>query len=171
MVLIIGAGLSGLLTAYRLKQAGIPSKVLEARSRIGGRINTVNGSNDTPVEMGATWFGHQHKHLIALLSELGIGSYEQYMEGFVFFQPFSTAPAQSIQIPSQAPSYRISGGTSHLIHTLYQKLDQADVLLNQPVTAIKFGQNSVKVAKLCWHFHPKCGLARLLLSRSCQIVL
>jgi monoamine oxidase len=146
MVLIIGAGLSGLLTAYRLKQAGIPSKVLEARSRIGGRINTVNGSNDTPVEMGATWFGHQHKHLIALLSELGIGSYEQYMEGSVFFQPFSTAPAQSIQIPSQAPSYRISGGTSHLIHTLYQKLDQADVLLNQPVTAIKFGQNSVEVS-------------------------
>ncbi|MBC7418283.1 MAG: NAD(P)-binding protein [Pedobacter sp.] len=32
MILIIGAGLSGLLTAYRLKRAGIPFKIIEARS-------------------------------------------------------------------------------------------------------------------------------------------
>ncbi|MGC1631835.1 MAG: FAD-dependent oxidoreductase [Gelidibacter sp.] len=31
-------GLSGLLTACRLKNEGIPLKILEARSRIGGRI-------------------------------------------------------------------------------------------------------------------------------------
>jgi monoamine oxidase len=145
MILIIGAGLSGLLTAYRLKKESIPFKVLEARSRIGGRINTVYGTNDAPIEMGATWFDSQHKHLIALLAELGIDYFEQYMDGTVFFQPSSTSPAQSIQIPSQPPSYRISGGTSHLIHTLYQKLDKNDVLLNQPVKEIKFSENSVQV--------------------------
>lgn len=145
MIILIGAGLSGLLTAYRLKNAGIPFKILEARARVGGRINTVSTAGNTPVEMGATWFGHQHQHLIALLEELGIGYFEQYMKGKVFFQPFSTSPAESIQIPSQAPSYRISGGTSNLIHTLYQKLDKSDILLNQTVRQINFKENSVQV--------------------------
>lgn len=91
MIIIIGAGLSGLLAAYHLKKEGIPFKILEARTRVGGRINTVYGTNNTPVEMGATWFGTQHKNLIALLEELGIKYFEQYMEGTVFFQPFSTS--------------------------------------------------------------------------------
>lgn len=145
MILIVGAGLSGLLTAFRLKQQGIPFKVLEARNRIGGRINTIYGFDDTPVEMGATWFGNQHKNLIALLDELDLEVFEQYMEGTAFFQPFSTSPAQSIQIPDQAPSYRIAGGTAALTNALYQKLDRNDVLLNQSVTEIKFHKNTVQV--------------------------
>ncbi|MBZ9731682.1 FAD-dependent oxidoreductase, partial [Salegentibacter sp. JZCK2] len=40
-VVIIGAGLSGLVAAYRLKKAGVAIKILEARDRAGGRINTV----------------------------------------------------------------------------------------------------------------------------------
>lgn len=134
MIIIIGAGLSGLLTAYHLKKQGIPFKVLEARARVGGRINTLFGADHTPVEMGATWFGLQHRYLIALLEELRIDYFEQYMKGSVFFQPFSTSPAESIQLPAQSPSYRISGGTSNLIDTLYQKLAENEVLLNQSVT-------------------------------------
>ena len=145
MILIIGAGLSGLLTAYQLKKENIPFKILEARNRIGGRINTIYGTDHTPVEMGATWFGNQHKYLIALLEELGIEYFEQFMDGKAFFQPFSTSPAESIQIPSQPPSYRISGGTSNLINTLYQNLDEKDILLNQSVKAIKFHDNTFEV--------------------------
>ena len=145
MILIIGAGLSGLLTAFRLKKEGIPFKILEARSRVGGRIHTLYGTENTPVEMGATWFVDQHRNLMALLKELGIDYFEQYMDGTVFYQPFSNSPAQSIQIPSQPPSYRIDGGTSKLIDTLYHELDANDVLLNQTVTEIKFYKNSVEV--------------------------
>ncbi len=145
MVIIVGAGLSGLLTAYRLKEKGIAFKILEARSRIGGRINTVSGTNETPIEMGATWFGDQHQQVISLLKELDISYFEQYMKGTVFFQPFSTSPAQSIQIPSQPPSYRISGGTSQLINSLYSKLDEKDILLDSAVTSISFNDNSVEV--------------------------
>lgn len=145
MIIIIGGGLSGLLTAYRLKQESIPFKVLEARNRVGGRINTVYGTDHTPVEMGATWFGKQHRHLIALLEELGIDSFEQFMEGKAFFQPFSTAPAESIQIPSQPPSYRIAGGSSGLTDRLYRNLDENDILRNQEVREIKILNNRVQV--------------------------
>jgi len=48
MIILIGAGLPGLLTAYRLKNAGMPFKILEARARIGGKINTVSTAGNTP---------------------------------------------------------------------------------------------------------------------------
>ena len=145
MILIIGAGLSGLVTAYRLKNKGIPFKILEARSRIGGRINTVVTFENTLVEMGATWFNEQHKHLIALLEEFEIPLFEQFMNDAVFFQRSPTSPTETIQIPSESPSYRISGGTSNLIDILYQKLDANDVLLNQTVTEIKWNNNTFQV--------------------------
>lgn len=145
MIIIIGAGLSGLLTAYRLKKVGIPFKILEARDRIGGRIHTVFGTNETPMEMGATWFGNQHRHLKALLEELGIEYFEQYMDRTVYYQASPTSPTKLVQIPSQAPSYRIYGGSSNLINTLCQKLDKNDIILNQSVTEIKFLSDSVQV--------------------------
>jgi monoamine oxidase len=40
-VVIIGAGLSGLATAYGLKKAGIPYHILEIAPRVGGRVRTV----------------------------------------------------------------------------------------------------------------------------------
>jgi oxygen-dependent protoporphyrinogen oxidase len=40
-VVVIGAGISGLACAYRLKQLGIPCLVVEARDRAGGLIATI----------------------------------------------------------------------------------------------------------------------------------
>lgn len=145
MTIIIGAGLSGLLTAYRLKKEGIPFKILDARPRIGGRINTVYGINETPVEMGATWFYAQHIHLLRLLEELNIEYFEQYMENNVFFQASSNSPIQTMEIPKQAPSYRISGGSSNLINRLFQELSKEDIFLNQTVSDIMFQDNSFQI--------------------------
>lgn len=144
MVIIIGAGLSGLLTGYLLKKEGIPFKVLEARQRIGGRINTLYGENNAPIEMGATWFTPQHRHLIKLLDTLDIPYFKQSMDDTVFYQA-SAAPAQRVQIPKQAPSYRISGGTFALAQALLIELDETDVLTNQSVKHIKINKNGVQV--------------------------
>ena len=145
MIIIIGAGLSGLLIGYHLKKQGIPFKILEARNRVGGRINTISSSNETPIEMGATWFTNQHKYVIALLEELEINYFQQHMDSTVYFEPSNTSPIQSITIPNQPPSYRIVNGTSTLINTLLQKLDENDILLNQTVTNLHFYENSVQV--------------------------
>jgi len=145
MVLIIGAGLSGLLIAYRLKQAGIPFKIVEARPRVGGRINTVLLSENTPVEMGATWFNTEHKALISLLNELKIEYFEQFMEGNAIFQAQANTKAELFQMPKQSASYRIKDGTSNLINALFKKLNQSDLLLNQQVEKILIQEKSVRV--------------------------
>lgn len=145
MIVIVGAGLSGLLLAYRLKNADMPFKVLEARNRIGGRIFTMKGTNETPVEMGATWFHQEHRHFLHLLSELDVEFYEQYMDGAAFFQAHAGVPAESFVMPDQSPSYRITGGTIELIRKLESRLDSDDILLEQPVSQIDFLQNEVRI--------------------------
>lgn len=44
-VVILGAGIAGLVSAYELQRAGYRVTVLEARDRIGGRVWTVRGSD------------------------------------------------------------------------------------------------------------------------------
>ena len=145
MIIIVGGGLSGLLTGYLLKKEGIPFKILDSRNRFGGRINTVYRENEAPIEMGATWFTNQHVNLIALLQELRIEHFEQFMDTEVFYQPNPNLAAQILQIPKNEPSYRISGGTSALINTLLEKLNPEDLLLNQTVSQITFTENLVSV--------------------------
>ncbi|GAB3014038.1 FAD-dependent oxidoreductase [Mycobacterium bourgelatii] len=52
--LIVGAGVAGLAAARSLADAGWPVRLIEARSRIGGRIHT-NRDWGTPLELGASW--------------------------------------------------------------------------------------------------------------------
>ncbi len=51
-IIIIGAGLAGLAAAHRLQAHGCNVTVLEARSRIGGRVHT---NHTMGVEIGAGW--------------------------------------------------------------------------------------------------------------------
>ena len=44
-VVVLGAGIAGLVAAYELKQAGYSVTVLEARDRVGGRVWTVRGGD------------------------------------------------------------------------------------------------------------------------------
>ena len=52
-VVIIGAGLSGLATAYGLKKAGIPYHILELTPRIGGRVRTISYKMEDGEELHA----------------------------------------------------------------------------------------------------------------------
>jgi monoamine oxidase len=62
--IVIGAGLSGLAAAYKLKQAGWDVTVLEARGRIGGRVlsHEFDGT-DLICELGAEWVGESHERI------------------------------------------------------------------------------------------------------------
>ena len=72
-VIIIGAGISGLSAAYKLKQSGINVTIIEARNRIGGRIFTYNFNDENlTCELGAEWVGKSHTRLIELSKEFNV---------------------------------------------------------------------------------------------------
>lgn len=53
-VAVVGAGLAGLTAARELADAGLEVVVIEARDRVGGRIDTVDAAGfDGPIELGA----------------------------------------------------------------------------------------------------------------------
>jgi monoamine oxidase len=47
-VVVLGAGIAGLVAAYELRQAGYEVTVLEARDRVGGRVWTLRGGDAVP---------------------------------------------------------------------------------------------------------------------------
>src|SRR5258708_33398591 len=54
-VAVIGAGAAGIGAARRLREAGVVSVlVLEARDRVGGRVNTIEPAG-FPLDRGAEW--------------------------------------------------------------------------------------------------------------------
>jgi monoamine oxidase len=72
-VAVIGAGVAGLAAAGRLVEAGQSVIVLEARSRLGGRVHTViDQSSGHPVELGAEFIQGKPKELLALIQSAGL---------------------------------------------------------------------------------------------------
>jgi len=72
-VVILGAGLAGLAAANLLRQRGHEVTVLEARSRIGGRVfsHRMDGPDGLTVELGAEWVGESHTRIRKLCDEFG----------------------------------------------------------------------------------------------------
>ena len=137
-IIIVGGGLCGLTSAYLLDKKGIKTTILEARDRLGGRIHTLRNDGEAPIEMGATWLGNKHQHLLELLDELNIGIHEQFMSDKGYYEPMSVSPPQLVNLPpNEEPSYRIEGGSDNLIYTLANHLDDNQVLLDQVVTSIR----------------------------------
>lgn len=74
-VIVIGAGFAGLSTAHDLTNQGYDVLVLEARDRIGGRVQT-DWSLGAPFEYGAGWIhGPKGNPLSALARQAGIKTY------------------------------------------------------------------------------------------------
>jgi len=80
-VVIVGAGLSGLIAARTVLNAGLTPLIVEADDRVGGRILTEEALPGLPVELGAQWIGDTHHRMFALAGELGVETFPQYDQG------------------------------------------------------------------------------------------
>lgn len=77
---VIGGGVTGLVTAWRLTEAGQDVVVLEARDRVGGRLRSERHDGSL-FEIGGQWVSPDQEALIALLAELDLATYSRHREG------------------------------------------------------------------------------------------
>jgi len=113
--IIVGAGLTGLTTAYQLFKSGEKDfVVLESRDRIGGRIMTEDG-----IDFGATWFQAHHQRVLDLVGELGLEKFHQYGKGRSVLVYSSMAPEHYFDSDTNAPlAFRIAGNSMAMITAL-----------------------------------------------------
>lgn len=138
-IIIVGGGLSGLVSAYYLKQQGKSAFILEAQGQLGGRIRSLDSQIGLgKLEMGATWFGEKHILLNKLLEELKVERFQQFNEGNGVYEVMSFVPPQLFSIPpGQEPYFRIKGGSEALIKALAKSLDPEMIHLNTKITQVE----------------------------------
>ncbi len=74
-LVVIGAGIAGLAAARRWDdRLGLAATVLEARGRVGGRIDTAAGWGGPPVELGAVHLDSGGGDLVELAEQLGLAT-------------------------------------------------------------------------------------------------
>jgi monoamine oxidase len=78
-VAVLGAGLAGLSAARDLMLGGADVVVLEARSRVGGRVDATTLPDGRTVQLGGEVVGHKHTAYLELVAELGLSVEPSYV--------------------------------------------------------------------------------------------
>ena len=130
-VVVVGAGLAGLVAARDLHAAGVQVVVLEARDRVGGRTLTLPAADGTPIDHGAQWIGPTQDRIAALAASVGVTTYPSWDRGLHTEFRDGRAHRFDGQLPAGDPATAVAIGLA------VRELDAmaAEVPLEAPWTA------------------------------------
>ncbi len=143
-VIVIGAGVAGLMAAYALSQRGVQVEVFEARSRVGGRAHStasVHGS----IDLGASWFWPGEELVKAVTEQLVIPTFAQYLGGDAMFESTADAAQRLDGNPIDVTSSRFTNGAQSLAEALASALPDGILHLDNPVSAVVVEGDDVRV--------------------------
>lgn len=135
---IVGGGLCGLMLAYTMQQEGRPYVLFEARSRLGGRILSVQSDAGAALDLGPTWFWPgQQPRLASLVAELGLASFPQNDTGTVLrLTNPDGKPESSEDETLHGGAQRLDGGMVALVNALAERLPSGSIKLGQVLVSI-----------------------------------
>jgi monoamine oxidase len=157
--IIIGGGLSGIYAAFLLwRQRKNPCVLLEARSRVGGRILSPEHQGFF-ADLGPSWYWPMiNPKVNALIQTLGLKGYPQFETGLGRFQA-RDGHAETIDgYPMEPPGCRLTGGMISLVKGLCARIPKNVIRLNHPVCEIERLDNGVQVTVGRHDQKPKCLL-------------
>ncbi len=134
-IAIIGGGLSGLALARHLERAGHDYQLFEARTRLGGRIKTVEHGG-AGFDLGPSWFWPGQPRMAALATELGLEVFDQYYVGELAFEDTQGQVSLGMGMSSMQGSWRLSGGMIGLINGLAAGLSDQRLHQGRAVQAV-----------------------------------
>lgn len=140
-ILIVGGGLAGLALARQLHRTTIDYRLVEARSRLGGRIATQyvpSKEGETAYfDMGPAWFWPGQPRMEKLVQDLGLTPFLQYADGELSFEDEAGKVFRGRGYASMAGSFRLEGGLATLVEGIQQQLDPEHLSLALKVTEIQ----------------------------------
>ena len=138
-VLVVGAGLAGLVAATELHAAGVSVCVWEARSRVGGRCRSpAVGPDEVRLDLGAAWHWEEHERVRTLADRLGIERVRQHEPGVAVQEWARDEPVEPFEWPeTPPPSWRLVEGTQALHERLAARLPDAALCLRHRLQALR----------------------------------
>lgn len=145
-VAIVGGGLAGLVAAWRLEQHGVAAVLIEAGSRLGGRIESPSaaqmGAADgladafARFDLGATWlWPSMQPALGSLIDALGLPSFAQHETGDMLVERSPHAAPQRMQGYATG-SMRLDGGMAALVEAVRARLHATRIVEGETVRRI-----------------------------------
>ncbi len=141
-VVVVGAGLSGLVAAHLLERSGLDITLMEARERVGGRVLGRAAEGGTHrFDLGPAWVWPEvNARLSDWLRVLGLALFEQQSSGAGLVElPSQAVHRHATGFAQQPPSMRVVGGTACLTDALRARLGHTQVLLGTRVRGLDAG--------------------------------
>lgn len=140
-VIVVGAGIAGLVATTALHEQGARVVCLEARERVGGRAASVSGWMD----LGATWFWDGQAAIADTVASLGLGTYPQVLDGDALIE-LADGRTRLDGNPIDRPGRRVRDGMQAVPLGLAGRLPDGMVRTSAAVTSIAFADDgSVRV--------------------------
>ncbi|TGQ92770.1 flavin monoamine oxidase family protein [Mesorhizobium sp. M8A.F.Ca.ET.208.01.1.1] len=109
-VVIVGAGFTGLSAAIELKRAGVDFVLVEARDRVGGRVEAMRNGLGERIDSGGQFLCEDMPQLMELARVRAKTFVETYVEGDFITHPAMSAPrAERTYHASMAIRERMNG--------------------------------------------------------------
>lgn len=136
-VIVVGAGIAGLVATSVLHEQRVRVLCLEGRDRVGGRAQSADGWLD----LGATWFWAGQAAIAETVEELGLATYPQLLHGDALVEGPTHEATRLDGNPIDRPAYRVRGGMQSVPLELARRLPTGTVRTSAPVRSITFDTN------------------------------
>lgn len=141
-IAVVGAGLTGLYTAWRLQERGYEVRIFEARDRIGGRVLTKTltlKDQSYAFDLGPTWYWPETERLMTTLIErLQLPVLVQATDGTMMLER-SPGQVEQHRLPDGQTvlSHRLVKGMHSVTEALAEQLHPGTIQLAHRVTTIE----------------------------------
>ncbi|MEE4609185.1 MAG: FAD-dependent oxidoreductase [Desulfobacteraceae bacterium] len=156
--IIVGGGLSGMYAAFLLAPRRPSLVLLEARSRVGGRI-LCPAYRGFFTDLGPSWYWPaMNPRINALIQVLQLKGYPQFETGLGRFQAKDGRAETIAGYPMEPPAWRLAGGMISLVEGLRARIPAAVIRLDHPVCEIERRDDGVRVTVGRLDQEPRCRL-------------